>query len=56
MGLPPEQAQHSSVLVVDDNVDAAEMLGLLLEQAGYQVYVVNSAAAPSTSRSTAKSG
>ncbi len=45
IAMPTEQVQDRKLLVVDDNVDAADMLGLLLEQAGYQVQVVHSAAA-----------
>jgi CheY-like chemotaxis protein len=33
------------VLVVEDDADSAELLGLMLEHSGYQVYVVNSVAA-----------
>lgn len=33
--------QHCRVLVVDDNVDAAETLGMLLELSGYEVRVVH---------------
>jgi signal transduction histidine kinase/CheY-like chemotaxis protein len=39
----PEKTQNLSVLVVDDNVDAGHMLGLLLEAVGYQVTVVHDA-------------
>jgi CheY-like chemotaxis protein len=39
----PEKIQNLSVLVVDDNVDAGHMLGLLLEAVGYQVTVVHDA-------------
>jgi PAS domain S-box-containing protein len=35
----PEARRERSVLVVDDNVDAAQLLALLLESAGYRVAV-----------------
>lgn len=38
-------AAHIRVLLVDDNVDAATMLGMFLETAGYRVEVVHSAEA-----------
>jgi PAS domain S-box-containing protein len=38
-GLEPTQANSLRVLVVDDNVDAAEMLKLLLEAMGHEVLV-----------------
>jgi signal transduction histidine kinase/ActR/RegA family two-component response regulator len=41
----PEDAHALRVLVVDDNEDAGEMLGLYLETAGHQVTVVQSAQA-----------
>jgi signal transduction histidine kinase/ActR/RegA family two-component response regulator len=37
------KASDRTVLVVDDNVDAAKMLGMFLELVGYQVKVVHSA-------------
>jgi signal transduction histidine kinase len=44
-GLAPAQAQELHLLVVDDNDDAGQMLGLYLETAGYRVTVVQSARA-----------
>jgi signal transduction histidine kinase len=44
-GAPARLAATRSVLVVDDNVDAAMMLGMFLELAGYQVHVVHDAGA-----------
>jgi signal transduction histidine kinase/ActR/RegA family two-component response regulator len=41
----PASDQHLRLLIVDDNDDAGHMLGLLLESAGYQVTVVQSASA-----------
>jgi signal transduction histidine kinase/CheY-like chemotaxis protein len=41
-GQPQGMARPLRLLVVDDNVDAAEMLGMLLEAAGHEVIVVNS--------------
>ena len=41
----PAQRRHHRLLVVDDNVDAAEMLGMYLDSAGYEVQVVHSAQA-----------
>jgi CheY-like chemotaxis protein/anti-sigma regulatory factor (Ser/Thr protein kinase) len=41
-GQPLGMARPLRLLVVDDNVDAAEMLGMLLEAAGHEVIVVNS--------------
>ncbi len=40
-----QRATDVRLLLVDDNVDAAMMLGLLLETAGYQVQVVHTASA-----------
>jgi signal transduction histidine kinase len=42
-GMAPARAQGLRLLVVDDNEDAGQMLGLYLEAAGYQVTVVQSA-------------
>lgn len=42
---PDTPAAGLRVLVVDDNVDAAETLGALLEYSGHQVWVVHSGAA-----------
>ncbi|MCS0588164.1 ATP-binding protein [Massilia norwichensis] len=44
-GLAPAQAQTLHLLVVDDNEDAGQMLGMYLEMAGYRVTVVQSARA-----------
>jgi len=43
--MAPAQAQGLRLLVVDDNEDAGQMLGMYLEMAGYQVTVVQSARA-----------
>jgi signal transduction histidine kinase len=40
-GKPPLAAHGKRVLVVDDNVDAAEMLGELLEESGHEVLLAN---------------
>jgi len=44
-GLTPAQAEALRLLVVDDNEDAGQMLGMYLEMAGYRVTVVQSARA-----------
>jgi len=44
-GLAPAQAEALRLLVVDDNEDAGQMLGMYLEMAGYRVTVVQSARA-----------
>jgi len=44
-GLAPAQSAALRLLVVDDNEDAGQMLGMYLEMAGYQVTVVQSARA-----------
>jgi signal transduction histidine kinase len=40
-GKPPTAPHGKRVLVVDDNVDAAEMLGELLEESGHEVLLAN---------------
>lgn len=40
-----EPAKGRKILLVDDNVDAAQMLGMFLEMAGYEVIIENSALA-----------
>jgi signal transduction histidine kinase len=42
---PPSSIQPKRILVVDDNVDAAEMLGELLQDGGHQVQVAHHPAA-----------
>ncbi|WP_229487556.1 hybrid sensor histidine kinase/response regulator [Pseudoduganella lutea] len=42
---PQQPTRSPKILVVDDNKDAADMLGLFLEAAGYDVKVVHSATA-----------
>jgi signal transduction histidine kinase/CheY-like chemotaxis protein len=44
-GIAPAPAHSLRLLVVDDNDDAGQMLGLFLEAAGYEVTVVQSARA-----------
>ncbi|MEW6370241.1 MAG: ATP-binding protein [Pseudomonadota bacterium] len=43
--VPPADARSWRILVVDDNVDAARTLGMLLESAGHQVTIEHSAQA-----------
>jgi CheY-like chemotaxis protein/two-component sensor histidine kinase len=38
-GAPAPAAQAARVLIVDDNADAADMLGMLVESLGYEVHI-----------------
>jgi signal transduction histidine kinase len=51
-GMAPASSHGLHLLIVDDNDDAGQMLGLYLETAGYQVTVVQSARAALEAAST----